>query len=77
MNLAHTQSFSELVEQDSGIVAANTLLMPKYAESMCMHTIQTLLDVIVKIPGIFRKTTRAAGILAASGFHTYENAAGG
>jgi hypothetical protein len=50
LNLTRAQSFSEFVNEVRKKQCSHVLFMPQYAESMCMRTIQTLLDVIREYP---------------------------
>jgi len=50
LNLTRAQSFSEFVDEVRKEQRSHVLFMPQYAESMCMRTIQTLLDVIREYP---------------------------
>jgi hypothetical protein len=50
LNLTCAQSFSEFVHEIRQEQRSHVLFMPQYAESRCMRTIQTLLDVIHEYP---------------------------
>jgi hypothetical protein len=50
LNLTRAQSFSEFVNEVRKKQCSHVLFMPLYAESMCMRTIRTLLDVIREYP---------------------------
>lgn len=50
LNLTRAQSFSEFVNEIREKQCSHLLFMPQYAESRCMRTIQTLLDVIREYP---------------------------
>ena len=50
LNLTRAQTFSEFVDEIRRQQRSHVLLMPQYAESMCMRTIQTLIDVIREYP---------------------------
>ena len=50
LNLTWAQSFSEFVDEIRKEQLSHVLFMPQYSESMCMRTIQTLLDVIREYP---------------------------
>jgi hypothetical protein len=50
LNLTRAQSFSEFVDEVRKKQRSHVLFMPQYSESMCMRTIQTLLDVIREYP---------------------------
>jgi hypothetical protein len=50
LNLTCAQSFSEFVDEVRKKQRSHVLFMPQYSESMCMRTIQTLLDVIREYP---------------------------
>ena len=50
LNLTCAQSFSEFVDEVRKKQRSHVLFMPQYSESMCMRTIQTLLDVLREYP---------------------------
>jgi hypothetical protein len=50
VNLTHAQSFPEFVQEIRQEQRSHILLMPQYAESRCLRTLQTLLDVIRVYP---------------------------
>jgi hypothetical protein len=50
LNLTCAQSFPEFVHEIRHEQRSHVLFMPQYAESRCMRTIQTLLDVIREYP---------------------------
>jgi hypothetical protein len=50
LNLTRAQCFSEFVNEIREKQCSHVLFMPQYAESRCMRTIQTLLDVIREYP---------------------------
>ena len=50
LNLTRAQSFPEFVHEIRQEQHSHVLFMPQYAESMCIRTIQTLLDVIREYP---------------------------
>jgi hypothetical protein len=50
LNLTRAQSFSEFVNEVREKQCSHVLFMPQYTASMCMRTIQTLLDVIREYP---------------------------
>jgi hypothetical protein len=50
LNLTGAQSFPEFVHEIRQEQRSHVLFMPQYAESLCMRTIQTLLDVIREYP---------------------------
>ena len=50
LNLTRAHSFSEFVQEIRKEERSHVLFMPQYAESKCMRTIQTLLDVVREYP---------------------------
>jgi hypothetical protein len=50
LNLTGAQSFSEFVDEVRKKQRSHVLFMPQYAESKCVRTIQTLLDVVREYP---------------------------
>jgi hypothetical protein len=50
LNLTRAHNFPEFVDEIRRQQRSHVLLMPQYAESMCMRTIQTLIDVIREYP---------------------------
>jgi hypothetical protein len=50
LNLTRAQSFSEFVSEVRKKKRSHVLFMPQYAQSKCMRTIQTLIDVIREYP---------------------------
>ena len=50
VNLTRAQSFPEFVQEIRQEQRSHILLMPQYAESRCLRTLQTLLDVIREYP---------------------------
>jgi hypothetical protein len=50
LNLTHATSFPEFIHEVRQDQRSHVLFMPQYAESLCMRTFQTLLDVIRDYP---------------------------
>lgn len=50
LNLTHARSFVEFIQEVRRDKLSRVLFMPQYAESLCMRTVQTLLDVIREYP---------------------------
>jgi hypothetical protein len=50
LNLTRAHSFSEFVQEIRKEERSHVLFMPQYAQSKCMRTLQTLLDVVREYP---------------------------
>jgi hypothetical protein len=50
LNLTHARSFPEFIHEIRRSQRSHVLFMPQYAESLCLRTIQTLLDVVREYP---------------------------